>query len=386
MRREATGRIFRIGWDRPSGRLAAASSTGEILVWSDGDARPVTFKAHRADANSIDFSPDGNKAVSAGDDGVLRLWDTATWRPKWLTRAVIRGARPEILTHTGWHALDSQRRLVSKTPPSSAWRRAVEIAQDAAAQPGGPVCVAAESGLEIWDMESDTRAATENIAAPFEVAAVAGGCSVLKDGRATLYRQGHPPVELAHEVAVQSGGELLTLVGSEVTLFDPRQARIPRSLGTFGVGLGVTAAAPLGKALAVGFRDGNIELRQQGERVPISFQDTPASEVTRLEAGPKGLLAAGFADGSFGVWSSDSGERLERGAVHGAVRHLALDGDFLIVASEVGAVTSMDLSVFTADYCELLREVWSDVPVLWNDQAAVLASPEPASPCRLPSR
>jgi hypothetical protein len=64
------------------------------------------------------------------------------------------------------------------------------------------------------------------------------------------------------------------------------------------------------------------------------------------------------------------------------MRHLAVDGDLLIVASEVGATSSMDLSVLTADYCDLLREVWSRVPVLWRDQIAVLEPPDPVHLCK----
>jgi hypothetical protein len=90
---------------------------------------------------------------------------------------------------------------------------------------------------------------------------------------------------------------------------------------------------------------------------------------------------AGFADGSFGVWSSSSGIRLERGAVVGAVRFLAVDDELVLVSSEVGSTAALDLSLLTADYCELLKEVWSQVPVLWRDQAVLQATPEPNHPC-----
>jgi WD40 repeat protein len=376
---EVPGRVHRLDWDSKGARIAASTSTGEVYLWSAATGETsASFVAHPTEANSIRFSPHGEMAVSVGDDGVLRLWDTATWRPKWFTQAVVHGPQLEVLTHTGWHAVDSSRRLVSARPASSAWRRAIEAAHEATSLAGGPVCVTAENGLEIWDAQSDSRSAAQSIVPPFEVAAVAGGCSVLKNGRVTLYRKGQAPVELAEGASLQSGGELLTVVGTEVTQFDPRQAR---GLGTFGAGAGITAAAPLGKLLAVGFRDGYIELRKQGERVPVFFQNTPGSAVTRLEAGPKDMLAAGFVDGSFGIWSSATGERLERGAVHGAVRHLAISGDLLTVASEVGATANMDLSPFTSEYCELLGDVWSRVPVVWRDQGALEQAPDRSHGC-----
>jgi hypothetical protein len=92
-------------------------------------------------------------------------------------------------------------------------------------------------------------------------------------------------------------------------------------------------------------------------------------------------LTAGFADGSFGVWSLSAGERLERAAVHGAVRALLVQDDVLVVASEVGDTASRDLSALTARYCDLLAEARSRVPVLWRDQRAIAQAPDPAHPC-----
>jgi hypothetical protein len=226
-------------------------------------------------------------------------------------------------------------------------------------------------------MTSDTCVLSERVAQPFDVAAVPGGCSLLKEGRVTLLRPGKPSTEIARGVGGQSGGEELVAIGSGIELFD-REGRI---LGRFGSGSGVTAAAPIGDRMAVGFRDGGIELRSQGVEPSLSLQDTPRGAATRIVKGPNGTLAAGFADGSFGVWNLSSGARLERGAVHGAVRHLIMHGQLLIVASEMGATASMDLSGLTTDYCDLLREVWSRVPVLWRDEGAVVREPDRGHRC-----
>jgi WD40 repeat protein len=373
----AAGRVWGIGWDPRGERLAAAISTGEIEVFNRGDARPLRFAAHHSEANSIQFSPSGETAVSAGDDGTIRLWDTANWQPKWFTRSLVYDPAPQILTHQGWRAADLSRQLKPVTLPGSAWRRAVETAKEAVSQPGGPVCVVNDERMEIWDTASDTRVLAENVTPGTDIVAVPGGCSLLKDGRVMLYRPGKSSMEIARGASLQIGGEKLVVVGSEVELFD----REGRSLGTFGAGSGVTAAAPLGERMAVGFRDGGIELRGRGDQRAVSFQDTPEGAATRFAEGPNGTLAAGFADGSFAVWSSSSGARLEHGAVHGAVRHLIIHEQLLIVASEVGSLASMDLSVLTTDYCVLLREVWSRVPVLWHDGVAVAREPNRGHPC-----
>jgi WD40 repeat protein len=379
---KSPGRVYKLAWEPGSQRIAAPISTGEVMVWDlSTNAPPKSFAAHDGEVNSIDFAPDGKSAVTAGDDGVLRLWDTSSWSPKWYTRAVVWAPGPEILNHRGWMALDTSSRLAPMAPAASppAWRRAVESSRKASMQPAGPLCIARENGVELWDVPSDRLQMTVSVGSPFEIASISGGCSVLKEGRATLYRPGEPAAEVASGVLLQSGGEeKLATVGREVLLFDP----LGRSLGAYGTGAGITAAFPLGKRMAVGFKDGGIELREGGERLAIFFRETPDSAVTRLGPGPNGTLVAGFANGSFGVWSLSSGEPLGHGAVHGAIRHLLLHDGVLLVASEVGATATMDLSVLTADYCDLLEEVWSRIPVLWRDQGAVVLAPEPKHGCR----
>jgi hypothetical protein len=245
-------------------------------------------------------------------------------------------------------------------------------------QPGGPICVVTGGGFALWEMSGDRRVLAESVETPFDLAAIPGGCSLLKDGRVTLYRPGRPPVELAAGAGFQSGGEELVVVGSEVMTFDSNGQMLRR----FGSGADITAAASLGERMAVGFRDGGIELRRRRERVPVYFRDAPASAVARLGAGPSDTLIAGFESGTFGVWSLSTGEQLEVGSVHGPVRHLLVHRDTLVAASEEGSLASTDLSLLTDDYCKLLEEAWSQVPVVWRDQGAIVQPPDPGHPCR----
>jgi WD40 repeat protein len=376
---EANGRAHRLAWDEARNRLIVPTSKGDIELLSLNGEPAIRVKAHSDEVNSVELSPDGETAVTAGDDGTIRLWDAATWRPKWRTRAMVWAPEPQILTHTGWHAVVSiSRRLISFSPPASGWRRAAEAAKEASAQPKGPLCVTTEGGLEVWEVEGDRLLSTEAFAQPFEVTAIAGGCSVLKDGHVKLFRVEGPPIEIASGVELQNGGEALAVVGSEAKLIDSQG----RTVGSFGSGAGVTAAAQVGDGIALGFRDGGLELRGRGgNRVPVDFQETPGAVVTRLSAGPNGTLVAGFADGTFGVWSMSTGATLVQRRLHGPVRYLALHDQVLTVGGEVGSIAGVDLSLLAIDYCELLREVWSRVPVIWSGQGAVLREPNPAHRC-----
>jgi hypothetical protein len=47
----------------------------------------------------------------------------------------------------------------------------------------------------------------------------------------------------------------------------------------------------------------------------------------------------------------------------------------LLAVTEVGDVEVCDLRVFTAERCEVLREVWEAVSMVWSDAGLVRATP-----------
>jgi WD40 repeat protein len=58
--------------------LASGGDTGEVRLWhwDDLDAPPSVVRAHEGTVNSLDFSADGNRLLSASwNDNAVRLWD-----------------------------------------------------------------------------------------------------------------------------------------------------------------------------------------------------------------------------------------------------------------------------------------------------------------------
>jgi len=68
--------------------------------------------------------------------------------------------------------------------------------------------------------------------------------------------------------------------------------------------------------------------------------------------------------------------------LHGSVVHVRLSGDKLYAASELGGSVVWDLSPFYLERCALLREVWAQVPVVWQRGQAVDRQPPAKHPCR----
>jgi WD40 repeat protein len=66
----------------PAGRYIAISrfNGNEVDIWDASSYELVaTLTNSPALIRNLSFSPDGTRLVSAGFDGALRVWDTATW-------------------------------------------------------------------------------------------------------------------------------------------------------------------------------------------------------------------------------------------------------------------------------------------------------------------
>ncbi len=379
----ATDRILYPAVHPDGERLGVPLDNG--LAWVGRDGERTMLRGHRASVSSVAFTADGATVLTSSEDGTVRAWDVDRGVPRWRTTGLLPSP-PEIHTHLGWQRLDDPGAAVAE---SAAWRlRVAGGARAVAAAPGRTsLCLLGGDGrLELWDPAGGQPLASWPGAEIVELQAAADGCLARDaDGTVARYTPSGDVVVLAHDVVVMAadGAAAVLAVDREVRAVDPAGEvawQVPGEVG-------ITAVGRVGEALAVGFREGTVQLVDPGDdgepsRVPLT--DVPAAAATRLVAGAPGTLAAGFADGTFGLWSAADGSPLLRAKLHGPVVHLLYEGAALYAATELGDHARLDLGVLDEDYCTLMRALWAEVPVVWSAGRARDREPDPSHACANP--
>jgi len=375
------GRVYWLDVTGDGERVAAPTSSGEVVVWSIGEApNRVVLRGHRDEANAAAFSADGSLIATGADDGTVRLWEAATGRPFW--RAPLLSLDPPTLySHEGWTALTPA--AVAEPPSNEAWRMAVE--QDVrlgVTGPQGRACVATHSGsVELWSSTEGTKVAAAEESGVLDLRTAADGCLVRTQGAAIWLSEGGGvetvdaggPIAAVDVASGESGTRIFAV--TDHTLVTLRPDGGERVVAEVGVGVTAVGHAPNGAVL--GFQDGTLRHlpAETDVRDGLLLGGGPASAVERVVVGPEGIVAAGFANGAVGMWSLHDGSRLALGELHGRVVHLAFDKTSLYAVSDLGHALRWGLDVLVDDYCEVLREVWERVPVVWSDGAVVVQDP-----------
>jgi hypothetical protein len=313
--------------------------------------------------------------ATTSDDSTLRLWDVSTGRPFWRA-PVLMGAGVELLTHRGWQSLTRPKQPTAKRPRTR-WRRAIEARARMASEHTGTglICLRThDDWLELWDQGRDRRLLRRKVAGLREVRALSTGCVTLASGSAgatsgiaQLHGRSGPAKTLSRKATAVglSGDRILVATASRAMKFDLQG----NAGASYKAPVGVRALALVEPWLVLGNRDGNIELVPTAAGVArprFTFEDVPSSPVVGLLAGPMSTLVVGYANGLLGIWNLANGSRLYAARLHGPVRHLRRVGGRLYAATELGDHLVVDLRVFDRSYCDLLREVWSRVAVVWR--------------------
>ncbi len=382
---EHTARLYLTDFHPDGRRVGAGSSDGTARIWNLDTGKALVLRGHHNEVNALRFSPDGTYAATTSDDGTVRLWSSDTGEPVWRAPALLRDP-PELLSHVGWDRLDPRSTESIARPIPEAWRRAVEAraAYASESDSGRLLCLRThENELELWDKDADQRLFTEPVSDLEQVVATPYGCLTLARGQVRLHEGGDEARLLAREATVMawSREQILVATNDGILVFDERGEQV----SAHAPGAGATALAQTSDFVVVGFLDGSIELvhtrDERTETGQISFEGAPSSAVVRVLPGPRDTLIAAFSDGLLGIWSLENGTRLYHTRLHALVTHLLLEGDWLYAVSELGQHVALDLSVFSQDYCELLGEVWSTVPVVWEGGLVVWRAPSASHRC-----
>jgi len=378
------GRVHWLSFSPDGARVGAASSDHRAVIWEIETGEALVLEGHRSEVNDLVFSPDGRLVATASDDETVRVWNADSGAAYWRAPIMLpRAAGPPLLfTHEGWSRLDAAQPAAQA--PEARWRAAVETAAGAAVAPGGDVlCVQDHLGhLELWELTSGRRVQRIATAGIEQVVATPAGCAVLAGGSAIFFDRAGTRLELAEQASALAwdGKGLLIAADREITSFTPDG----RTEQTFVADLGVTAMQRIGPWLVLGYRDGSIERVEPvggGRPQSLLFAGGPASPVVSLLPGPMGMVIAGHSNGLVGLWRLRSGARFDAAKLHGPVVHLQLHGGKLFAATALGDHMVWDMHLFNTDYCEIVREVWQRVAVVWEDGRSVPRAPPSRHRC-----
>jgi eukaryotic-like serine/threonine-protein kinase len=89
------GEVYHVTFAPDGTTLATAGEDGTVRLWETATGKQVAeLRGHTDEVNWVAFAPDGRSLVSASDDGTARVWDVASRRP----RAVFTGHNDRVIS------------------------------------------------------------------------------------------------------------------------------------------------------------------------------------------------------------------------------------------------------------------------------------------------
>jgi WD40 repeat protein/serine/threonine protein kinase len=377
------GKVSTLAFGANGRSLAVADSGRDLVIVDSRSGQRIQAPRRGAAVEVLAFSASSEVIATGGQDGNLRLWDTQA-RPLWRAPLLVAGDAVNLkrgallVSHRGLEALgDASKADLSGNAWSNEVLRDVrygQVSQD------GVLCLHGYDGsFRMIDVATAKRISA--LPKAQAVVALAKGCAWHGKEGTELVRHGGERVRLQVASPTKLLGSArdgaLLVSGLRVFRFDDQG----RQIASWHGGEAISSVAEIhGKPLA-GYEDGSFKVLDKDAK-GIPFELTPASAVRRLASGPANTVVVGYASGEIGLWSLHSGRKLLSARLQGSVEHLLVTDGVVYAASELGDHTIMDVRSLRRPACSLLRDVWAQVPVVWDRGYARRQGPPADHRCR----
>ncbi|RLB54997.1 MAG: hypothetical protein DRI90_19780, partial [Deltaproteobacteria bacterium] len=378
------GRIYEMHFQPGGEWLGVTTDDSFVELWHLKDGRRREFDTGFS-GSAFTFSPDGKELATGSMEAPAQLWRTSDGRPEWRAPALL-SSPARLLTQQGWLALSDR----AAPPLPDALRQVVNEQSRLVRQiDDDRLCLQTwNHQVQLWTRQADQPLQQLDLSKRAQLVALPRSCLVATPKAVHLLTdEGTRKLAVEGEITAVGRCPEGALVASPTHLdvYAPDGSRSNRR----NIDVGVVAVGRIGTALAVGYRDGKVEILpdKPGDKPPsVAFERTPASPPQQLMAGPMNTLIVGYRSGDVGIWSLADGSRLAHARLHGPIAHLLLEDDKLFAASELGDHLVWNLSQLRRDYCELMHEVWERVPVVWDKGHAVVRAAPQTHRCHQPRR
>ena len=335
-------------------------------------------------SNGLSFSDDGKLALLA-EAYTPVPWDLPSGLPRWRAPLLLPGSPPLLCTHLGWLPLGGGEAW--SLPTDAAWRQAVEqrarIFSDASPDGRYLYLLTADEHLEVWDRSTDERLSRSEVVGGGAVQGLQHGCVLVEASGTCSF------------VDIQGGRKSLAEQAGHVAVAKRRNAIVVSSPGVLEVfddrGSLLRAHEPPQDVEMAALRGDELLLLHAGNRVThvvgreegplVELQDVPLGVKVFVAFGTGDMVIIGLHSGAVGVWDLHTGERMDLLQLTGSPLPPLHQGDRVYLATHIGDHAVLDLELFAADRCDLLREVWEASPAAWVDGEAVVQPPPGGHPC-----
>ncbi len=245
-----------------------------------------------------------------------------------------------------------------------------------------------DNGLEFWNTTQIAPLKTIRVRPEVEVQAVTRideGCLLLELDWPKNFRYRAIVYSENGESRVLEEFAGAAISDHHLTYWDAHTIHVFSLDGTgvqgFEVAEPIQTAKASARGLAVLYSGNRLELTtSDGQNKRRSLRDVPGI-VVDLYWISDALMALSFEDGTVGLWSIESGHFLWSHRLRGIAENIWVRSNVLYTVTEVGDTMTQDISDFTRDRCELLGDVWREMPASWEDGRAQLTPPPEIEGC-----